>query len=1144
MVACAAMAGLSQAQAVTVEKPSASLNFKAFNPSDTVYLFNVKAELFYTSGNAYSTQTSIGTEAIPCVFKAYDDESYILWDLPTVKTQWMSTYIVGTTIPGTSYTDEQTVYPSSTGVTPWKVIDKGDNVYRLQTTQPDLTEDVIGETYFGWDGGDNTIVSPLLDMAAEDAANYGVDWKFIAADTTVCQLFAARTALYEQMVTADEAGISYDYTSVYNGTDVDAINAAAAELETKIVNAKLENASDDNPVDVTELIKNADCLSMDGWTFEQTGNGNWQTQGASYENGDAYLKGFIESWAGSYTNILGDRKMYQTLTGLPAGSYELGCDAIASYQADASVTPTGGYLYGNSYQTTMSTANGVPEHFTVGIVLSEGENLEIGAKVESCNFNWFGVDNFTLTYYGKGTMALRNSLQSAIDQASELDGAQAYEEYLDKLSEAIENAQTVLDNPSASADELTAALQALNEAVDLVNTNISLYDDLEEEVQNANDLVNDLDPEQYTEVETLGEYLSNCDDADGNDLNDVIASTSVDNETVETIIAKLQSLEKKALYSGIVAGADITGILADPTFDNGGQGSGFAWEGLVTVDANYHNCEAWNTNFNTYQTLTDLPNGVYTLKIQAFQRMGTCTAADATYYGGDTSTTAILYTNDNTANIKNIFDDAQDYDVYNDSTDGAYAATTTGTWPNDYLDSNGKYTPNCMQSTMFYMNMVNEDGTPKLYDNTISALVTDGKLTFGIKCDDMSNYKWVIFDNIRLYFEGSDAETLSAMVEELANTVEGLKEQPMCADSLNAMTAALKACQNNTTGGDELIAQMVTLQQAINAARNSISAYAPLVTTIAWAQATAAANERTNGETAKQQLDNLETDMNNGAFQDADIDNTIIEVKRTANQYLMSDIVANAESYSAENPAECSFVIQNATFEDNTADAWTAEVGSPGVAYHCYEMYNQNFDVKQILYGMPAGSYRLEVTGFYRDGWNDGLAQKVAEETWADNVVIVINTDSQAMARIVDGAADITDWTLESEDYYLYDEDNSLYIPNNMQNAEQWLINETTAPLLTASAQDYNYEGADMVIGMTKTTTDNGDWTIVKGWKLYYLGLDPDAVEAIDATAGTVMSQQIFNASGAQQSRLQKGVNILKQKMSDGTTRVKKVIVK
>jgi len=148
------------------------------------------------------------------------------------------------------------------------------------------------------------------------------------------------------------------------------------------------------------------------------------------------------------------------------------------------------------------------------------------------------------------------------------------------------------------------------------------------------------------------------------------------------------------------------------------------------------------------------------------------------------------------------------------------------------------------------------------------------------------------------------------------------------------------------------------------------------------------------------------------------------------------------------------------------------------------------------------------------------------------------------MARIVDGAADITDWTLESEDYYLYDEDNSLYIPNNMQNAEQWLINETTAPLLTASAQDYNYEGADMVIGMTKTTTDNGDWTIVKGWKLYYLGLDPDAVEAIDATAGTVMSQQIFNASGAQQSRLQKGVNILKQKMSDGTTRVKKVIVK
>jgi len=1141
LVACAAMAGLSQAQAVTVEKPGSFLTFQAFNPGDTVFLYNVKAEMFYMNGNAYSTQTSLSSSgAILTTFVQTEDEeetTYFIWDRAAIKTAWTKCFVDNLTIPGLSYVDEGTQ-----GNDHWRIIDQGNNTYRIQSTA--VSVDEVGDTYFGWDGGDNTIVYPLLDAAADDAANYGIDWKIVSAangDSSQVKLFVARTALYEQMVKADAAGVTYSYDDIYNGTDVDDINTATQVLQTAVTNAKLDDASDDNPVEITELIKDADCESLDGWTtreYNQPGTA-WQTQG----NGNIGTGSYIERWVAS-SSSLGDAEFSQIITGLPAGSYELKLGAVVStLQSDQSTTITGAYLFANDYKTALSTGENWGQSFTLGFVLNEGEDLKLGVKLESTNANYFGFDNFSLTYYGKGTMALKNSLQNAIDQASELAGAQAYEEYLEQLEAAIENGQTVLDNAGASAEELTAALTAINEAIKLVNSNVSIFADLQTEYDNAQEMINNYDRDQYTEVETLEEYCNTCEDADGSDLADVIASTSVDNETAQKIITTLQSLEKKALYSGIVAGKEITDILADPNFDNGGIGTGFSWEGLNTVtevSSAYHNCEAYSRSFNIYQTLTDLPTGVYTLKIQAFERVSDNVTAWNKWAAGDTATTAILYTNDNTTNVNNIFKYAQPTSIMNDSTG---SNENYGTWPSDYQNPEGTFTPNSMQGTMYYMNIMNEDGTPALYDNATQALVTDGTLTFGIK-GDLPSGGWVIFDNIRLFYDGNSTETLKGMIDELATTVEGLKDKPMCADSLNAMTSALTACQNNTTGGDELVALMQTLQKAINAARNSISNYSPLVSTIEWAQATAAANERTNGATAKTTLDNLETGMNKGEFQDAEIDDKIIEVKRTANQYLMSDIVANAESYSAENPAECSFVIQNATYEENATDGWTAEVGSPGVAYHCYEMYNQNFDVKQILYGMPAGAYRVDVTGFYRDGWNAGLAEKIANDTWADNVVIVLNSDSAAMARIVAGAADITDWTLESEDYYLYDEDNSLYIPNNMQNAEQWLINETTAPLLTASAQDWNNEGDDLVIGMTKTTTDNGDWTIVKGWKLYYLGKDADAVEAINAAAGTVVSQQIFNASGAQRSALQKGLNILKQKMSDGTTRVKKVIVK
>lgn len=55
----------------------------------------------------------------------------------------------------------------------------------------------------------------------------------------------------------------------------------------------------------------------------------------------------------------------------------------------------------------------------------------------------------------------------------------------------------------------------------------------------------------------------------------------------------------------------------------------------------------------------------------------------------------------------------------------------------------------------------------------------------------------------------------------------------------------------------------------------------------------------------------------------------------------------------------------------------------------------------------------------------------------------------------------------------------------------------------------------------------------------------PTAIEQVNGNAtATVVSQQLFNAAGAQLSAPAKGVNIVRQQMSDGTVRSKKVILK
>lgn len=187
-------------------------------------------------------------------------------------------------------------------------------------------------------------------------------------------------------------------------------NIYQAEQRYNDILAVVDGASDANPVDITwEALVNPDLEegNTNGWTLDLQTYTNKGYQGMSYygdmtvvdgEEYEPFCANFIEVWCSDYNNpILGD--IYQTVK-LPAGTYRLGADMIASYQGGSDPVH-GCFLVANDTHLEAGTANGVPQHFELYFKLTKPAVVKLGINcTSSTNANWLAADNFTLTAYG------------------------------------------------------------------------------------------------------------------------------------------------------------------------------------------------------------------------------------------------------------------------------------------------------------------------------------------------------------------------------------------------------------------------------------------------------------------------------------------------------------------------------------------------------------------------------------------------------------------------------------------------------------------------------------------------------------------------------------------------------------------------
>lgn len=191
--------------------------------------------------------------------------------------------------------------------------------------------------------------------------------------------------------------------------------------------------------------------------------------------------------------------------------------------------------------------------------------------------------------------------------------------------------------------------------------------------------------------------------------------------------------------------------------------------------------------------------------------------------------------------------------------------------------------------------------------------------------------------------------------------------------------------------------------------------------------------------------------------------------------------------------ADLTFLLHNPDFTTDGSgwEGTSFTAASSGVA----EFFNKTFDTYQILKDMPAGTYRFQCQGFYRDGdyvnaypaHNDGSEQLRAS--------LYVNEESSPFMSLFDDSAPYT--------YTPYTYPDNVWTANNAFNTD----GEYTENFVEYTLD----EAGDLKVGMRKDEYRQNDWTCFDNFRLYYYGKG-DGIREVSADASAPVS--VYTISG------------------------------
>ena len=566
-----------------------------------------------------------------------------------------------------------------------------------------------------------------------------------------------------------------DYIDMESSDILDALELTNEELEAAIaqlnewINAIIEKSKLDvwDGKDYTKYItnpgfdedKDINSGAAEGWTIDRISGGNVVRGPLGESNQNIMINALgeqnfcFESWHCHKWDV------WQEVKNLPVGMYELQvqgyvrCEVGGYTQGDPIDPdfPSPVYLYMNAAQTSFPSVYDEaidPSHFledgslpvveghswtgavenypnsmgaaslcfkwgmykkqAYGLIAKEGDTFRIGVKMDADQDWWCIWDNFKLTYREPTAELVKPVLE---EELAKIDlnlpmGKDVYERAVAVKAAAEE---------AIAAEDGVKMFEALSDIYDLseaINTSVALFTRLEKAVEGLQESIYDSDNEAaIQEAKTL--IISILDGIDSHSFTDAEA---------EALFEKIEAVRTKLLLPANVMEAtdenpiEVTAIIQTPSFEKDATNSIDGW---VATGQKFGNSdqlsalalESWESVLHIYQDIVGLPDGTYTLKVNAWERTASPTYLYAES-GGQTFGKELI--------------------TQADGLPEGYEAPSTLIGAAEMFD---EYT----------------------YVNEVVCKVVDNKLRIGIRKDETASADWIVMDNFRLFYHGANS---------------------------------------------------------------------------------------------------------------------------------------------------------------------------------------------------------------------------------------------------------------------------------------------------------------------------------------------------------------------------------------------------
>ena len=979
---------------------------------------------------------------------------------------------------------------------------------------------------------------------------------------------------------------------------IEEVNQAKADLDTAFVDWGKNNASVENPADMTSKIVNPHFDNGDattGWSGDSFGRGGTVSDGAEH-----YSKNY---------------DTYQTITGLAPGVYAIGVNAFyrsGNYGGDAEnhwlanddaskyaklygkvgdtyyETPIANVLSGaqaeaqgvGDVEVTYQDAEGndvtvySPNTMAAGdyfmhtlkqyankllVAVDESGELTIGVKKSSqIGGDWSFFDDFSLSFYGTGADAaklyLDETLKNYSDYTPEEDVIYT-KSYLDAYKAAYSGEKT-----AANLAEATSIINGISDAYNDLQKNMELWKDLRTAVEKGQKM--SIDP-KYDGLLTVGYLADYCND----DYELIEAAAKLTNEELEAELVKVNELTEAVMNEAkadVHDGKDMTDFIVNPGFDedkdiDSGKAEGWtidridggnvvrgplgkANQDIMVASLGEQNfCfESWHCHkWDVWQEVEDLPVGMYELQVQGYVRCEVNGYTQGDDIEPDFPSPVSLYMNNAMSSFPSIYSEEIAEEHYLE--DGSLPVVESHSWTGAISTA-----PNSMGAASLCFKW-------GMYKTTAYGLIAKqgDKFRIGVKMDANQDW-WCIFDNFKLTYKTPTVDVVKPILdEELAKidlskpmgsniygTAEELKTKAAAAEDGTAMFKVLASVYDLSASIQESIALFEKMNKLGEDLQDAID------NSEADAATKAAAND-------------LRDKIYNGFVEQSALSDEEAQalIDAVADMEIKLALPAGMADASDENPVECTGVIKSPSFEtadmESTSEGWTnpGNLGNDAEQQSALaiEFWQTSFDMYQTISGLPAGTYKMTVNAWVRMGGNDETYKAWNEDPNATMAyAYAVDGDSTVYAAPVANLMKAGD-NLSGSTEFAPNEEEVYYMPNTLVEGHD--VIDQNEGLFTTEVICKVLEDGVLTIGIKKAETVTNSWVVIDDFRLFYLGTNSSLTPSGDGTGinnaeFAAKKVEFFSIGGARVSKPGKGVAIMKTTGANGDVKYQKVMIK